>query len=55
MANIVMADTGGEITVNTECSILFPANAFVLKSDGSPYSGAVVVYAQYLQPEFSRL
>lgn len=51
-ANIVMANAGGEITVNSDCSILFPANAFVLKSDGSPYAGAVVVYAQYLQPEF---
>ncbi|HRG82618.1 MAG TPA: carboxypeptidase-like regulatory domain-containing protein [Chitinophagaceae bacterium] len=51
LANVMMSDAGGDILVTNECTIQFPANAFVVKSDNSPYTGAVVVYAQYLQPE----
>lgn len=53
LANVMMTDTGGDIPVTSDCTIQFPANAFVVKSDGSPYTGAAVIYAQYLQPEMT--
>lgn len=51
LANVIMSDAGGIIPVTTDCSIQFPANAFVSKSDNNPYTGSVVIYAHYLQPE----
>jgi hypothetical protein len=44
------AVTGGTIALNGGARILFPANAIMYKSNGTPYNGEVTVYAKWLDP-----
>ncbi len=50
LAGSIDATGGGTVTLANSSSIIFPANGFIVKSTGQPYSGSVNVFAATIDP-----
>ncbi|HEX7905107.1 MAG TPA: carboxypeptidase-like regulatory domain-containing protein [Chitinophagaceae bacterium] len=51
MTGSLQSASGGTVNIGNEVTISFPPSAFINEINGSDYTGTVVVYGKYLNPE----